>query len=606
MADISSNPVVDWGGMVQGQALQSAQTNQTNQQAQVTAQQAQQAQMQTQIQKARLPLIMKAISDYSDTTEPNGGQPAGQTPSPTSGSASASDTNAPDVASGVDPNSSWYDHAQIDSALRSKYFVQPVTQQEAQAIQKATFLDPDGSLGILNSVKAQRQLRIDAQTGASQANSSNLYDAMTSVAQTAPGRAMAQLAAVAPQTVKQIQASFQNDPNEDRDEDQAARSYATHVGGVAHMYTGRPTEARADGTYIDKVTGQPVIGVDKSGLSADQWANLAQAGSKLVQIDDGQGHQTWVKTYKAQGADDLGSWMMQMAAHAGVMSAQPTIGGAPKEQARAAARQAQTTVQAQTNVNNKVANTPVAGTTITNGQPDPQMSAMLADHSFDYIPPRQPFGTALSKDEQAQKDNQVSAAQQLKQTADAGIQPLQQAQTFYAAADDIMNHGGTAGKWSSVLGKAAAWLPGVQAPAATNIQELAKYLSNAALQAGKSMFPKMTDKSQSTLLNVLNPNATMTDNAVRAMIQNGQLMTKYSLDSAQRIGAYLQSGKDATRFNAANAKYFPEPDFVVAGKNNAAPNKTSAAPKYSPAQIQAWATAHKVDLTKAQQFFGAQ
>ena len=564
--------------------------------------------MQNQITKARMPFIMKAISDFNDTTS---NDPSDSAPS----AASTGNTGpngqpvSPQLSSGgdssgaADPNTSWYDPAQISQHLRSQFFVPPVTPSEAQRIQQAAIADPKGDLGMSELAKQQRQLRIDAQTGQTQYASNNLFEAMHSVVDADPNNAMAQLEAVAPDTVAKIKAHFANDPDESRDEDAAARAYSAQVAGEAHQYTGRPFTAKADGTYIDSVSGITIPSIAKSGLSEDQWANLAKSGMELVPYPDGNGHITQIERYRANKAPDLGSWVMQMAAHGGVMSAQPTIGGVPKYQARQSAQAGINAATAAAAPAQALPSTPKSGTTTTNGQPDPQMSAALADHSYDYVPPRQPFGTALSKDEQDDKDNQVAARKALKQTNDDGVQPLQQAQTFYAAADDIMNHGGTAGKWSSVLGKAAAWVPGVQIPAATNTQELAKYLSNAALQAGKSMFPKMTDKSQSNLLNVLNPSNTMTDDAVRAMVKNGQAMTQYSLDSTHRIGAYLATGKDATRFNDWNHKHFPEPDFVVPGSK--AGGGPGASPKYSDAQIQAWATAHKVDLTKARSFFGA-
>lgn len=601
MADISSNPVVDWGGMVSGTNLQNAQAGQAQQAQQLTQQQTQAAQMQNQLMKARMPLIMNAISDYSDdasneSTDKGGPTvPSGATGEPPDAQA---DTSGANPESSESPETSWYNPQQIDAHLRSQFFVPPVTPQEAQKIQKAAFVDPKGEMGLLESAKQQRQLRIDAQTGQSQYGSNNLFEAMHAVVDADSGHALAQLTAVAPDTAKRIKEMI---PDE-ADEDAAARSYAAHVAGVAHQYSGRETVADNAGVYRDKVTGMTVPGVEKSGLSEDQWANLAKSGSDLVDFNDGQGHVTKIERWKANKAPSLSSWVMQMAAHAGVFSAQPTIGGAPKMQARASAQQGIDTAAAQNAKVAGAANTPVSGTTTTNGSPDPAMSKALADHDFDYAPPVQKFGTSLSPDEQKDKDNQVEARKQLKQTADSGVPAAQQALTFYKAAQDILDSkGANTGKWTTILAHAGAYIPGVQVPTTTNYQELAKYLANAALQAGKGIFPKMTQKEGDWIMNKLNPSPEMNEGAVRNMLANGQKMSQYTLDSAQRVGAFIKTGKDATRFNAWNAKNFPEPEFVT-------PTKTAAGAvkgQYSDAQISAWAAAHKVDLSKARAFFGA-
>jgi hypothetical protein len=599
MADISSNPVVDWGGMITGSQLQAAQTGQAQAQTgltqantQLTQQQAQAAAMQNQLLKARLPLIMQALSDYNDNTSDTSG--AVGTQQPTSGGSQSNgqpDTSAVLPAAGSSPETSWYKPNTIDAALRSQYFVPPVTPQEAQRIQRAALI---GDPGLLDAAKQQRQLRVEQQTAASQYGANNMYDAMQAVSDASPGTALEQLEAVAPNTAKRIRDMI---PDE-ADEDAAARAYAAHVGGAVHQYTGRPVDYRADGTPIDKVTGKPVAGVEKSGLSEQQWADLAKSGNNLVDMNDGQGHIVKVPQWRANGAPSLQAWVMQQAAHGGVWGAQSTISGAPKAAVRSSVQKAVATAQAPDS-GPAVAGAPQEGTTTTNGQPDPVMSQALADKEYKFVPPVHAFGTALSKDEQDTKDKQAAAAVSLKEDMDKTIPAAQTAQTFYRAAQDILDSkGASAGRWSGVVSQAASWIPGLNAPIASDYQELAKYLGNAALQAGKQIFPKMTDKASALSLEKLNPAPNMQEPAIRNMLDLGNKMSQYTIDGARRTGAYLRSGGDATRFQSWLNKYWDMPTAVNGQKSS----NTSTNQKYSDAQINAWAKAHNVDPVKARTF----
>lgn len=597
MSDISSVPVTDWGGLMAGAQLERAQTGVAQQQAglvgqeaNLTGQQAQSAEMANQIQRARMPLIMSALSDYADDTSSNasGVSPVGNT------SKGGGKAAAPSDESGVasSPETSWYDPQNIDAALRSKYFVPPVTPGEAKTIQRAALI---GDPGLLENAKLQRQFRIDQQTAASQYNANNLYDAIHSVVDAEPGTALAQLEAIAPATAKKIK----NMIPDEADEDAAARAYAAHVGGNVHQYTGRKVVARPDGSYVDEVTGRPVPGVEKSGMTEEQWAGLAKAGNQIVDMPTGDGGSTKVPQWRANGAPSLSSWVMQQAAHGGDHGSQPTVGGAPKAIARAKAEAGIAAAQ-------KTAAAPGVGpkegtTTDPSGAVDKTLSKALADTSYKFVPPKRPFGTSLSPDEQDTKTKQTEASVALKKDMDAAVPAAQTAQTFYKAAQDIMDSkGASVGKWSSVIAHAASWVPGLDAPTSTNYQELSKYLGNAALQAGKQIFPKMTDKDSSLSLEQLNPAPNMTEPAIRNMISLGNRMAQYTIDGAAKVGPYLKTGGDATRFQSWLNKYYDMPT-TVNGPKAAAP-AAPAAQKYSDAQIAKWATTHNVDPAKARTF----
>lgn len=567
MSDISSNPVVDWGGLMANAQLSRAQTGQAQATTALTQQQTQSAAMANQLTQARMPLIMQALSDYQDgSANPDS---SGVAPSrPTAGATGKAGASPPSDTSGAqsnepDPNTSWYDPKSIDTGLRSNFFVPPVLPGEAKAIQRAALI---GDPGLLESVKQQRQLRVDQQLASSQYQSNNVYDTMQAVTDAEPGTALAQLEAIAPNTVKKIRAQL---PDE-ADEDAAARAYAAHVAGAVHQYSGRKVVARPDGTYIDEVTGKPVPGVEKSGLSEDQWAGIAKSGVELTDMNDGQGHVVKIPKWQANGAPSLSAWVMQQAAHGGVHGAQPTVSGAPKAAASAgaAAGIAKATKEAP-----PAGDGAQPGSTMTNGEPDPTLGKALADKDYKFIPPTHKFGTALSPDEQELKTKQAESSVQLKKDMDEGIPAAQNALTFYKAAQDILDSkGATTGKYTSLFARAGQWLPGAEKPdSTTNYQELAKYLSNAALQAGKAIFPKMTQKEGDWVLNKLNPSPEMTETAVRNMIATGVGMSQYSLDGAQKAGAYLKTGGDATRFYSWLNKHYPQAEAVSQAAKEAAP-----------------------------------
>lgn len=594
MADVSSVPVTDWGGLMANAQLTRAQVPQVQAQTALTQQQTQSAEMANQIQRARMPLIMNALSDYADDASPSApGAGGGASKAP-----AGNDTAAPNQSGVASPETSWYDPANIDAALRSKYFVPPVTPGEAKTIQRAALI---GDPGLLENAKMQRQFRIDQQTAASQYDANNLYDAIHTVVDAEPGHALAQLEAIAPNTAAKIRKMIPNAA----DEDAAARAYAAHVGGNVHQYTGRKVVTRPDGSYVDEVTGRPIPGVEKSGLTEDQWANLAKAGNNLVDIPTGDGGTTKVPQWRANNAPSLSAWVMQQAAHGGDHGSQPTVGGVPKLRAQQGAA-AGIAAAEKAGPGPGVNGPQKEGTTVNaKGEVDPVMSKALADMDFKYTPPRRPYGTSLSPDEQELKNKQTAAAVDLKKTVNEGIPAAQMAQTFYRAAQDILDSkGATTGKWTSVLAHAGQWVPGVHIDATTNYQELAKYLGNAALQAGKAIFPKMTDKASALSLEKLNPAPDMTEPAIRNMLKTGTAIAQYSLDSANRVGAYLRSGGDATRFPDWNAKYFKQADYVAAKSGNG-PAATKAMP--NDAKISAYAAKHfGGDVAKAKAFLQSQ
>jgi len=139
-----------------------------------------------------------------------------------------------------------------------------------------------------------------------------------------------------------------------------------------------------------------------------------------------------------------------------------------------------------------------------------------------------------------------------KDATTSGSQSIQ----YLNAAKAIMNSKGA--PVTGPLGELVAWATKPFGSVdATNYQEAAKYLGNAAIQAGKGNFGKgMTQQDVSLQKDELSPSVHMTDGALRDLIDAGIKNTQYTLDSAKRVPQYLSATKDPQQFAQWNDKYF--------------------------------------------------
>jgi hypothetical protein len=157
---------------------------------------------------------------------------------------------------------------------------------------------------------------------------------MHAVTDAPDGNAMDVLEASHPETVAAIRKQFAKDPDAAMDEDAAARMFASHVAGAVHQYTGREAVKGDDGVYRDKDTGITIPGVEKVGLSTDQYIKLAhEAITPSVDMPDGSGGSIKVAPWKAaqmSGAKNIngpGDWMMVRASQLGMPGAASTLSG---------------------------------------------------------------------------------------------------------------------------------------------------------------------------------------------------------------------------------------------------------------------------------------
>jgi hypothetical protein len=581
MADISDNGSFNLGlaniasqnfgpTATTNQGLAGAQTQNVQQQAIAQAQQ-------NKILQARLPLILSRLHGQTTGADDQSGVDA----------AADADSNTPKgVAaqdkSAVAPDQNFYQPDKIAAGYRSHFFVPAVTPQESDSLGKAYAADPANQYGVgPQSVMAQRDFRIAQQTQQSQLGANNEFDKMYAVTNAPDGNAMGILEASHPDTVAAIRRQFAKDPDEDRDEDAAARMFASQAAGEVHQYTGRKAVEDKAGVYRDEVTQMPIPGVEKVGLSTEQYLKLAHDAIAPTQMDDGNGGKVTVPAWKAAqiaGAKNIngpGDWIMVNASKNGLPGAAATLSpnSAPKQEARKVAQAALDKAQAQ----RAAAPAPVDGTPPSasggigvarnaQGNIDPQLTTALQDSKYKYTPTNNgasynpQIGQTPPPSVLEDMKNQTAARNNLAKDSNQGVGASAAALTMYKAAQDVLAKGNyDGGAWNQELAKYSKWLPaGWQNHMAGDYQEVAKYLGTAALQAGKGIFAKMTQSEATWLKNELNPSPGMDPTALRDMIAKGSKMAQYSLDSSKRVPAYLHSGNDANQFASWNQEHFPQ------------------------------------------------
>ena len=624
MADIADNGSFNLGlaniAMQNSGPTAVANQQNTNANTQLTQQQTQAAAMQNKLMATRMPLILSQLNDENAGNTDTSGSAALKGQASESSAGSQPTTPGSDIAaedkSAVTPDQNFYQPALIDAALRSKYFVPQYTPQEMQALKKAYRVDPNNQYGMgPQRVMAMHDMRIQQQTQNSQVDARDDFDKMHAVTDAPDGNAMDVLEASHPETVAAIRKQFAKDPDAAMDEDAAARMFASHVAGAVHQYTGREAVKGDDGVYRDKDTGITIPGVEKVGLSTDQYIKLAhEAITPSVDMPDGSGGSIKVAPWKAaqmSGAKNIngpGDWMMVRASQLGMPGAASTLSGnsAQKQEARATAQSALDNVQGQhaaapaTNPSGQPKSQNGTGSARNaQGNIDPQLTDALHDDKYDYTPTNngQPYKPAIgaTPPPQVMEDmkNQTAARNDLAKTSNQGVGAASAALTMYKAAQDVLAKGNyDGGAWNAELAKYSKWLPaGWQNHMTGDYQETAKYLGTAALQSGKGIFAKMTQMEAKMLVNELNPSPSMDPGALRDMISKGASMAQYSLDSSKRVPAYLHAGKDANQFNSWNQEHFPMQTETQ--PTTAKPNAGVApAPKYTDAQVRMYMQKH--------------
>lgn len=412
--------------------------------------------------------------------------------------------------------------ASLDSYYRNKYYIPPITPDEATAMQQAS----GAALALKSDVpvqQVQRQIdqRVAAQTSANRNAAQNDAD-------------------------QRYQAA--TDPNAAP----ADKALALAHYNALFQWTGDKPEDR-NGNLFNSRTGQPMIGAQAQTLNqAQQSANLG-AARELVTVPQSDGSSIQQEAWIAHHASSPQAYAASLNP-----GAQPVPRPAPASPPVAAVS------------GNASAPPPSAPAGVLSG--DPYLDKALADPRFAAPAASVVPGTTQSPIALARQKASLDSATQLKKDSDDAVSGASSAMQYLKAAKSIMDtKGATVGAYGGLVSQASRFLP-FGGTDATNYQEVAKYLGNAAVQAGRANFPNATQSEVGLQLGELSPNVKMTDDAVNDLLATNLRSSRYTLDSANRAKAYLDANRDPQNFEKWNQSYYPRDKLVNAqasatGKN---------------------------------------
>lgn len=406
---------------------------------------------------------------------------------------------------------------QIQAHANAKFYVSPAwTPQEMAAMSTAVL---SGQQGAPETVSQMHDRRVQNQQTQAVKSASDTYDSAFQVATSPPGAALQALNRGGPEAqakAAQIEATAKSKGWSPEEIDRHVRELATEIGGSSYAFSKYAADAKRDTDGILKDSrGRPVLESTQAGLSAPQQSERQIKLAEPV-------------TYGDQLPKPLGQ-------AGGLAGSQPQNAPAQRPALPAGAL------------------TPVR---------DPVLKAALADSNYDLKPLPTP-----KTQEDLKSNNDLRAASNAARTellsdakdaTNSGSQSLQ----YLNAAKAIMESKGA--PITGPLGGLVAKLTGAFGSVdATNYQEAAKYLGNAAIQAGKGNFGKgMTQNDVQLQKDELSPSVHMTDAALKDLIGSGIKNTQYTLDSSKRVGEYLTRGKDPQRFAEWNDTHFNRSDTV--------------------------------------------
>jgi hypothetical protein len=596
MADLPVQPVLNYGQLLSsfGEGLadqENAATNRQNANTQMmsTAQNIQQGQAQTQliqqqaqgagIANQRASMQNQYYAHLLDSMQ----QPAvnDQAPSQTQSSqdASADQTatsvgtqsrplaNADGLVAGDDDTTiqdTGLDLAHIDNSAQQQFAVKNVWQpQELQQLQLAM---ASGIPGAADTVAKLHDARIQSATARAQLDASRVYNNAAAIATAPDGTAFAALQQLSPN--KNVPSAFQALAKQKGwsadDLDEHVRIYANEVGNAAHRFSGRDIAVGTDGIARDAQTNQPLLGGVPAGMNAEQYQKAYAEATKLTTVNNSDGSTSQVPTWRAAGASSATQYI-NAGAGAGKLptrgippqftqpaTAAPVQGAAPGQPPQGAA-QRQSTQQPQPSA-------PV----------DPVLRQALADPDYKLQTPPVISGRSQTPAQLEQSKATVAARNDLVNESQNAITTASQSITYLDAAKAVLDSKGVMPKSGPVAGLIQQVSRVVGGDYATNYQEIAKYLGNAALQNGKANFGKnFTQKEVDLQLNQLSPSNHMTDSAVSNLIDSSKRNMQYAIASAQRSRQYLAAGGDPQQFADWNQKYWDRSKIVNQGSNGA-------------------------------------
>lgn len=508
--------------------------------------------------------------------------------------------------------------AHFDQVASDKFRVNPAfTPQEQAQFSAAIPLAIGGDHGMLDAVKAAHEQRVQTAVANSQNQSQQAADKLYAVSTAPKGTAFTALKGAYPAAADNLAKIHGLDPDhpekwtpvQQQEMDESAKKRAGMIHDSVFQYTGDKLEDK-QGQIRNSRTGQVPIGGQAQGLSPAQWADKYKDGASLDTIPDPNGGpDIKIAHWRASGFPNINAYI-----RSNVSDQAANAPGSPVAGATTVGSKSQPVSGSGTGT------TPVSSTpgevpkSIGNLTQDPTLRKALADPDFK-IHPEAPSDAehgfhGMSK----QGEATLAARTALLKDGEDATSAAQLSNQYMTAAKQIIDSKQvpTTGPFGALLAKASAVLPG-QHVDATNYQEVAKYLGNAALAQAKGIYgSRMTQSEVGLQLNELSPSVHMTDQAVRNLLDTNIRSAQYTIDSASRAKSYLASGGNPQDFEKWQAKYFDRGKLVnppgVEGSKPTTPGAT-AGPKSLPnaAKLAAYAATHfGGDTAKAKAFLTSQ
>jgi len=436
----------------------------------------------------------------------------------------------------------------------------PLPTKPPAALQQQAYLlslggKPDAAKGLLDMYQTQ----VAGANQQRQLAASQSYQTAETVASAPPGAAFETLSRVNPQAAAGLKQKYADATPEELDAD--VRQFAQHIGIATHQYSGRDTDFQ-NGVLVDKKDGRPVLGSEQvlTGLEGGGKAQAFKDSKELVTVHNSDGSDSQVPRWQQAGFHSAEGYVIA-ADKAARASANTTATPAPSGNTSATAGPP------------KAVTAPVAPASVTT---DPTLKTALSDPDYKIKTPPIVAGRTPTPAELDQQKVTVAARTDLLSNAQEATNTGAQALQYMKAAQAIMESKGApiTGPLGGLVAKFTAAFGSVDA---TNYQEAAKYLGNAAIQAGKGNFGKgMTQNDVQLQKDELSPSVHMTDAALKALIDSGIKNTQFTMDSAKRVRAYVATGGDPQLFAEWNDKHFSRSDAVNTPKPAAATGMPTA------------------------------
>lgn len=479
----------------------------------------------------------------------------------------------------------------MDTQMGGKYKVnRAFTPQEQNRFNAATGLAAvTGDNAVVENAQKAHDNRVFNDTASSQKEAQTHFDSAYTVATAPDDRAYTTMQHIDPKFAAHAAQVHGADPDhpekwtpeQSKAIDSDIRKFATMANEKLTQYTGDTLEGK-EGALRNSRTSLPPIGGTRQGLTPQQRATFASEGLKTSAFPDGHGGTYNEHQYKQEGFDNLDQFITARAqaavggATTGAANATKTSTGKPTPPGPGSPGQPGSPSANATNQSPSVQNH--ANTGPVQGR-DPNQPAIIRNETDATLRdglkaasvPQEKGGYGVSSElrgngpgttlpanlQERQKATEGARTQLLADSGQA-ISASGQALQYMNAAKTLLDHPETlqTGPMAKIVSQLSALFPG-QHIDATNYQEVAKYLANAAIQQGNTNFTRgLTDKSSDLQTHTLSPNADMTSPAVRNLLEGNIRNTQFSLDSANRVKKFLAAGGDPQLFPDWNQSTF--------------------------------------------------